>query len=148
MVPFYGWGSTSSRLVPLRGGSLWAISTSFFYAGRFIRAFPHLKTFNLTYCSKCFLLLACCFLFNCMINLTQICMTHWNSCNGKMDDLLPLKLLQGIIRNIERLKEETLLLGEGRRLEGNLILKKGPQTPLYTMTPIEVQLDLATQTRY
>ena len=22
MVPFYGWGSTASRLVPLRGGSL------------------------------------------------------------------------------------------------------------------------------
>ena len=65
-----------------------------------------------------------------------------------MDDLLPLELLQGIIRNIERLKEETLLLGEGHKLEGELILKEGPQTPLYTMTPIEVQLGLATKPRY
>ena len=65
-----------------------------------------------------------------------------------MDDLLPLELLQSIIRNIERLKEGTLLLGEGHKLEGNLILKKGPQTPLYTMTPIEVQLGLATQPHY
>ena len=65
-----------------------------------------------------------------------------------MDDILPLELLQGIIRNIERLKEETLLLGEGHQLEGELILKEEPQTPLYTMTPIEVQLGLATQPRY
>ena len=148
MVPFYGWGSTSSRLVPLRGGSLWVISTSFVYTGRLIRAFPQLKTLNLTYCSKFSLLLAFSFLFNCMINLTQICMTPWNSSNGKMDDLLPLELLQGIIRNIERLKEETLLLGEGHKLEGERILKEEPQTPLYTMTPIEVQLGLATKPRY
>ena len=144
MVPFYGWGSTSSRLVPLRGGSLWVISTSFVYTGRLIRAFPLLKTLNLTYCSKCCLLLEFCFLFNCMINFTQTCMTHWS----RMDDLLPLELLEGIIRNIERLKEGTLLLGEGHKLEGNLILKEGPQIPLYTMTPIEVQLGLATQPRY
>ena len=65
-----------------------------------------------------------------------------------MDDLSPLELLQGIIRNIERLKEGTLLLGEGHKLEGNLILKERPQSPLYTMTPIEVQLDLVTQPRY
>ena len=65
-----------------------------------------------------------------------------------MDDILPLELLQGIIRNIERLKEGTLLLGEGHKLEGNLVLKKGPQTPLYTITPIEVQLGLGTQPRY
>ena len=65
-----------------------------------------------------------------------------------MDDLLPLELLQGIIRNIERLKEGTLLLGEGHKLEGNLILKEGPQTPLHTMTPIKVQLGLAIQPRY
>ena len=148
MVHFYGWGSTSSRLVPLRGGTLWVISTSFVYTGRLIRVFPHLKTLNLTYWSKCSLLLAFCFLFNCMINLTQICMTPWNSSNGKMDDILPLELLQGIIRNIERPKEGTLLLGEGHKLEGNLVLKEGPQTPLYTITPIEVQLGLGTQPRY
>ena len=65
-----------------------------------------------------------------------------------MDDLSPLELLQGIIRNIERLKKGTLLLREGQKLEGNLILKEGPQTPLYTMTPIEVQLGLVTQPRY
>ena len=62
-----------------------------------------------------------------------------------MDDILPLELLQGIIRNIERLKEGTLLLGEGHKLEGDLILKEGPQTPLCTTTSIEVQLGLGTQ---
>ena len=65
-----------------------------------------------------------------------------------MDDILPLELLQGIIRNIERLKEGTLLLGEGHKLEGDLILKEGPQTPLCTMTSIEVQLGLGTQPHY
>ena len=59
-----------------------------------------------------------------------------------------LKLFQGIIRNIERLKEGTLLLGEGHKLDGKLILKGGgPQTPLHTMTAIEVQLGLGTQTQ-
>ena len=63
-----------------------------------------------------------------------------------------LKLFQGIIRNIERLKEGTLLLtlllGEGHKLEGKLILKGGgPQTPLHTMTAIEVQLGLGTETQ-
>ena len=83
-----------------------------------------------------------------MANLTQICMTHWKNFNSKMDDVLPLELFQGIIHNIERLKERTLLLGEGHKLEGDLILKRGPQTPLYIMTPIEVQLGLGTQPRY
>ena len=61
-----------------------------------------------------------------------------------------LKLFQGIIRNIERLKEGTLLLGQGHKLEGKLILKGwggGPQTPLHTMTAIGVQLGLGTQTQ-
>ena len=44
-----------------------------------------------------------------------------NSSNGKMDDILPLELFQGIICNIERLKQGTLLLGEEHKLEGDLI---------------------------
>ena len=64
-----------------------------------------------------------------------------------MEDILPLELLLGIIRNIERLKEGTLLLGEGHKLEGDLILKEEPQTSLCTMTPIEVELCLGTQPR-
>ena len=36
-----------------------------------------------------------------------------------------LELFQRIIRNIERLKEGILLLGEGHKLEGKLILKGG-----------------------
>ena len=54
-----------------------------------------------------------------------------------MDDILPLELFQGIIRNIERLKERTLLLGERHKLEGNVICKGGPQTALHTITLIE-----------
>ena len=46
-----------------------------------------------------------------------------NSSNGKMDDILALELFQGIIRNIERLKEGTSLLGEEHKLEGDLIQK-------------------------
>ena len=65
-----------------------------------------------------------------------------------MDDILPLELFQGIIRNIERLNEGTLLLGEEHKLEGDLILKGGPQTLLYTMTPIGAQLGLGTQPGY
>ena len=65
-----------------------------------------------------------------------------------MDDILSLELFQGIIRNIERLKEGTLRPGEGHKLEDNLILKWGPQTPLHTMILIEVQLGLETQPRY
>ena len=42
-----------------------------------------------------------------------------NSSNGKMDDILPLELFQGIICNIER--QGTLLLGEEHKLEGDLI---------------------------
>ena len=61
-----------------------------------------------------------------------------------MDDILPLELPEGIIRNIDRLKEGTLLLAERHKLEGDLVLKEGPQIPLYTMTPIEVQLGLGT----
>ena len=53
-----------------------------------------------------------------------------NSSNGKMDDILPLELFQGIIHNIEILNEGTLLLWEGHKLEG------GPQIPLHTMAPI------------
>ena len=123
MVPFSGWGSTSycHFKEAVYGPSPLLL---FIYTGRLIRAFPHLKALNRTYCSKCSLLLAFCFLFNCMINLTQKCITPWDSYNGKMDDLLPLELLQGIIHNIERLKEGTLLLGEGHKLEGNLILKR------------------------
>ena len=83
-----------------------------------------------------------------MTNITQICMTPWNSSNGKMDDILALELFLGIIRNIERLKEGTLLLGEEHKLEGDLILNGKPQTTLHTMTPIEVQLGLGTQPRY
>ena len=89
-----------------RMGLVWAISASFIYTGLLIRSFPHLKTLNLTYCW-----------FNCMTNLTQICLTPWNSFNGKMDDILLLELFQGIIRNIERLKERTLLPGEGHKLD-------------------------------
>ena len=29
MVPFYGWGSTTSRLEPLRGGSVLLFTTKF-----------------------------------------------------------------------------------------------------------------------
>ena len=58
-----------------RMGLVWAISASFIYTGLLIRAFPHLQTLNLTYCSISSLLLAFCFLFNCMTSLTQICMT-------------------------------------------------------------------------
>ena len=65
-----------------------------------------------------------------------------------MDDILPLELFQGIIRNIERLKERTLLLGEGHKLEGNLICKGRPQTALHTMALIEAELALGTQPRY
>ena len=65
-----------------------------------------------------------------------------------MDDILPLELFQGIIRNIERLKERTLLLGERQKLEGNVICKGGPQTALHTITLIEAYLDLWTQPRY
>ena len=53
-----------------------------------------------------------------------------NSSNGKMDDILPLELFQGIIHNIEILNEGTLLLWEGHKLE------RGPQIPLHTMAPI------------
>ena len=120
-----------------RMGLVWAISASFIYTGLLIRSFPHLKTLNLTYRW-----------FNCMTNLTQICLTPWNSFNGKMDDILLLELFQGIIRNIERLKERTLLLGEGYKLEGNLISKGGPQNAIHIMTPIEAQLALGTQSRY
>ena len=60
-----------------------------------------------------------------------------NSSNGKMDDILPLELFQGIIRNIERLKEGTSLLGEEHKLEGDLIQKGeggvgGDVRPLFT----------------
>ena len=65
-----------------------------------------------------------------------------------MDDILLLELFQGIIRIIERLKERTLLLEEGYKLEGNLISKGGPQTPLHIMTLIEAQLALGTQSPY
>ena len=65
-----------------------------------------------------------------------------------MDDIFSLELLQSIISNIERIKEGTLLLGEGHKLEGDLTLKEGPHTPPYTMTPTEVQLGLVTQPRY
>ena len=65
-----------------------------------------------------------------------------------MDDILPLELFQRIIRNIGRLKERTLLLGEGHKLKGKLICKGGPQTVLHTMTLIESQLALGTQPRY
>ena len=65
-----------------------------------------------------------------------------------MDDILPLELFQGIIRNIERLKEKTLLLREGHKLEGKLICEGGPQTALHTMTLIEAQLAFGTQPRY
>ena len=77
-----------------------------------VEDFPHLQMLNLTYCSKSSLLLAFCFLFNCMTNLTQICMIPWNSSNGKMDDILPLELLQGIIHHIER-KKVDLATGGG-----------------------------------
>ena len=49
-----------------------------------------------------FCLIVWCSLLNC--NLTQICMILWNISNGKMDDILPLELLQGIMRHIERKK--------------------------------------------
>ena len=75
-------------------------------------------------------------------------MTRWNSSIGKMDDILPLEQIQGIMRNIERLKKGTLLLEEWRKLERNLILKGGPQTLVHTMTPIEVQLVLGTHPCY
>ena len=65
-----------------------------------------------------------------------------------MDDILLLELFQGIIRNIEKLKERTLLLGEEYKLEGNLISKGGPQNAIHIMTPIEAQLALGTQSRY
>ena len=129
-------------------GLLWAISASFIYTGLLTRAFPHLQTLNLTYCSKSSLFHAFCFLFNWVTNLTQIYLTPWNSFNGKMDDILPLELFQGIIRNIERLKEKTLLLREGQKLEGNLICKGRPQIALHTITLIEAQLALWTQPRY
>ena len=116
---------------------VWTISASFIYTGLLTRAFPHLQTLNLTYCSKSSLFHAFCFLFNWVTNLTQIYLTPWNSFNGKMDDILPLELFQGIIRNIERLKERTLLLGERHKLEGNVICKGGPQTALHTITLIE-----------
>ena len=93
------------------------------------------------------------FFFNCMTNLTQICMITWSSSNNKMNDILPydilpLELFQGTICNIERLKEGTWLLRERHKLEGNLILKGGPQIHLHNMAPIEVQLGLGTQPRY
>ena len=127
---------------------VWTISASFIYTGLLTRAFPHLQTLNLTYCSKSSLFHAFCFLFNWVTNLTQIYLTPWNSFNGKMDDILPLELFQGIIRNIERLKEKTLLLREGHKLEVNLICKGRPQIALHTMTLIEAQLALWTQPRY
>ena len=65
-----------------------------------------------------------------------------------MDDILPLELFQEFIRNIERLKKGILLLGEGHKVEGDLILKKEHQVLLHTMTPIEVELDLGIQPRY
>ena len=34
LAPFYGWGSTASRLEPLRGGSLWFFGTYFTDLGR------------------------------------------------------------------------------------------------------------------
>ena len=58
-----------------RIGLVWAISGSFIYSGLLIRAFPHLQTINLTYCTKSSLLLAFCILFNCITNLNQICLT-------------------------------------------------------------------------
>ena len=75
-------------------------------------------------------------------------MITWNSSNNKMNDILPLELFQGIICNIERLKEGAWLLRERLKLEGNLILKGRPQTHLHNMAPIEVQLGLGTQPRY
>ena len=75
-------------------------------------------------------------------------MTRWNGSIGKMDDILPLEQFQGIIRNIERLKKGTLLLGEWHKLESNLILKGEPQNPVHTTTPIEVQLVLGAHPHY
>ena len=65
-----------------------------------------------------------------------------------MGDILPLQLFQVVIRNTERLKEGTLLLGEGNKLDGNIILNGKPQTLLDTMTPIEIQPGSGTQPRY
>ena len=72
-----------------------------------------------------------------------VLMARWmTSCHS-------LELFHGIICNIERLKEGTLLLEKGHKLEGKLILKgSGPETPLHTMIAIEVQLGLGTQTCY
>ena len=77
-------------------------------------------------------------------------MTPWNSSNGEMGYILPLDLFQEILHNIERLKEGTLLLEKGHKLEGDLIWKRGgaPQTLLHTMTPIEDQQGLGIQPRY
>ena len=124
-----------------RMGLVWAISASFIYTGLLTRAFPHLLALNLTYCSKSSLLLVFCFFFFNLITLfyvgivqklelTQICLNPWNSFNGKIDDILPLELFQGIIRNTERLKEKTLLLREGHKLEGKLICE-GVLRPLF-----------------
>ena len=63
-----------------------------------------------------------------------------------MDDILPLELLQRIIRNIERKKGD--LATGGHKLEDGPILRGGPQTPLHTLTPTEAQLGSGTQPYY
>ena len=78
-----------------------------------------------------------------------------NSSNGKMDDILPLELFQGIICNIERLKQGTLLLGEEHKLIGGWPnLKGGGRWGGETSGPsshhdtIKAQLGLGAQPRY
>ena len=72
-----------------------------------------------------------------------VLMARWmTSCHS-------LELFQGIVRNIERLKEGTLLLGERHKLEGKLILKGGGTShPSSYHDSNMVQLGLGTQTRY
>ena len=114
-------------------------SVSFVYTGLLVRAFPHLHRLNLTYYSKSPTksptLLAFCFLFICVIDPTQICLSPIS--------LELLELFQGIVCNNERLKEGKL---EPWIIGGEI--RMGPQTPLYTMTPLGAWPGLGTQPCY
>ena len=76
---------------------VWPISVFFVYTGSLLLTFPQPHKLNLTCYSESSLLVAFCFLFVCMADKTQMCLSS----------ISPLGLFQRFICNIERLKGGT-----------------------------------------
>ena len=104
-------------------GPMQSISIFFFFffnTKLLVWAFPQSHRLNFTYCLKSFLLLAC--------------VNGWANSNMFFIHLT-IRTVSGDRSNIERLKGgpwSPELWGRPK-LEGGSDLKKGPQTPLYTM---------------